>query len=125
DRVPDVIEPPLGLRRFRFLVGQRSQAARAPVDDVLAAVDQALLVQAHERLAHRARELRLQRELRPRPVARTTDGTELLENCGAGTVDEVPHALDKRLPADLLAGSAFGGKLSLHDVLRSDAGVVG
>ena len=42
---------------LRFLVAQRREAARAPVDDAMSAVDQPALVQPHERFAHGARQL--------------------------------------------------------------------
>ena len=49
---------PCGFFVDRFEIGDGRLAARAPVDHVLAAIDQALFVEADERLAHGARQAR-------------------------------------------------------------------
>ena len=46
ERIADVPELPFGLVELRLLVRERGEAARAPVDDVVAAVDQSALVEA-------------------------------------------------------------------------------
>ena len=52
--VGDVVKVPHLFAVLCFLVAQRCEAARAPVDHAMSAIDQAFLVQAHERLAHGA-----------------------------------------------------------------------
>ena len=76
----------------------------------LPAVDQPLLVQAHEHLAHRAREALVQREVGAAPVAARADGLELVEDGGAGLVYVRPHPLHERLAAEVEAGLAFLGE---------------
>jgi hypothetical protein len=46
ERIPDVVELPACVLELRFLVAERGEAARAPVDDAVAAVHEAALVQA-------------------------------------------------------------------------------
>src|SRR5207245_10239732 len=67
---------PISLLALDLEVGEHRLAARAPVDDVVVAVDQSLVVQAHEHLAHGARQPLVHGEAQARPVA---GGTELLE----------------------------------------------
>ncbi len=58
---------------------REGRAARgAPVDQVLAAVDQPLLVEGDEHLAHRAREPVVEGEPRARPVARAAEPFQLV-----------------------------------------------
>ena len=61
-RIADV--PQVALRLFvdHFQIGDGGVAARAPVDHVLAAIDQALFVEADEDLADGAGEARVERE---------------------------------------------------------------
>ena len=55
ERIADVIEVTRLLFVLHLQVGEGRVAARAPVDDVLAPVDQVLLVEAHEHGTHGAR----------------------------------------------------------------------
>ena len=52
--VADMPEAALGFLVLHFQVGERGLAARAPVDDVIALINQALFVQPDERFAHGA-----------------------------------------------------------------------
>ncbi len=125
ERIADVPDTAVHFLLLRLLVGQRGQAARAPVDDVVAAVDQALLVQLNEHLAHRAREVLVQREVGAGPVGRASDRLELVEDARARLPDVGPHALHEGLASDVEAGEAFLGEQALHHVLGGDAGVIG
>ena len=71
---------PLGLLPLGLLIRERGQTARTPVDDVLTAVDEVLLVEAHEDLADRPLQIFVQREARTLPVARGPDRLELLQD---------------------------------------------
>ena len=100
-------------------------AARAPVDDVLAPVDQALFVEPDEDLADRRREPRVHREALALPVAGGAQPLQLADDRAAGLLLPLPDPLDERLAAELLAGRALGRQLPLHHDLGGDAGVVG
>jgi hypothetical protein len=125
ERVADVVELPRLVVRLRLLVGQRRHAARAPVDDAVPLVDEPLLEEPHERLAHRARQLRRERVPRARPVAARPDRLELVEDLPAGARDELLRGLDEPLAPEVVARAAVGGDEALDDVLRGDPGVVG
>ena len=67
-RVPDLIQRTRLLLEFRLLVAQRREAARAPVDHPVAAVDQAVVIQADEGFPHGHAQLRRERVRRATPV---------------------------------------------------------
>ena len=68
-RITDIIEIALHLMMFSLLVGERGVAARAPVDDVFAAVDQALLVKPDKDFPDGATVTVVHRKARARPIA--------------------------------------------------------
>ncbi len=113
------------LPELRLLVRERCQAPRAPVDDAVAPVDEPVVVQLYEHPLHRAAIAVVEREARPVPVAGAPDGLELVENRAARLAHVLPHALDERLAPEVLPPKFLAGELSLHHVLRCDAGVVG
>ena len=51
-RVADLPELPIDFLVSHLEIGDRRLVVRAPVDDVLTAIDQALLVEIHKRLPH-------------------------------------------------------------------------
>ena len=106
-------------------VGDGGLAARAPVDDVGATVDQALLMQADEGLLHRDREPVVHGEVLARPVDGRAEALHLVENGIAVLVLPLPDAGLEAFAAEGLAGRAFGSELALDHHLRGDAGVVG
>ncbi len=124
-RIAKVPEASLRLLTLRLFVGESGQAARAPVDDVLAPVDQAPFVQVNKHLAHRPTEFIVEREARAIPVTRRADGLELLENGPAGLVHMVPNRRDETVSTQVVARASFGGERTLDHVLRGDARMVG
>ena len=98
---------------------------RAPVNHAVAAVNQPLVPQAHEYLAHGARILLVEGEAQPRPVAGAADHLELLEDRVARFLYEFPDAAHERFAAHVEAVFALGGEALLDHVLCRDAGVVG
>ncbi len=108
-----------------FQIGDGGDAARAPVDDVLAAIDQAFFIQADEGFAHRARHALVHGEVLARPVDRGAQPLHLLQDHAAVVLLPIPHARDERLASDVAAVLALAGELALHHQLRRDAGVVG
>ena len=108
-----------------FKIADGGLAARAPVDDVGAAIDEALLVEADEGLAHRDRQALVHGEVLAAPVDGGAEALHLVEDGAAVVPLPLPHALDEGLAAELLARRAFRGQLALDHHLRGDAGVVG
>ena len=124
-RVAKVPQGSPALGALGFLVRQCRQAARAPVDDILAAIDEVVLVEPHEDLPDRPRQALVEGEAGPRPVAAASDRLELPENAVAGRFDVFPHAPHERFAAQIVPRPSLGGKAPLDDVLGGDAGVVG
>ena len=115
----------VGLVELRLLVGERRETARAPVDDPVAAVDEAIGIEADERLAHGARALGVEGVGGARPVGTRADGAQLLQDHAAGLGHERLHPFDEGLAAQVETGLALLRDQLLDHVLRGDAGVVG
>ena len=124
DRVADEPQGAGHLLVVDLLVGERSLTARAPVDDVATAVDQALLVEALERQQHGARVGGIQREPLARPVRGDPHPAELLEDQPAVLLLPLPHFLEEALAAQLEPASPLLGEPLLDHVLGRDPGVV-
>ena len=90
-RVGDVVELALDGPRLDLEVGDRGVQRRRPVDHVLAAIDQPLVVEPHEGVAHRAREAGVEREALARPVAAGAEQLELAGGCCRGTAPSTPR----------------------------------
>ena len=107
-------------------VGQSRHAVRAPVDDAAALVDQALVIQLAERLAHGARAPLVHREAVAAPVAGRAHLLLLLDDAVAVFLLPRPDALEELLTAEVIAGQALlFAQVFLDLDLRGDAGVVG
>ena len=122
--VPDRDELPLVVGVLDLDVGQRRQAARAPVDDPLRPVDQPVLVKPLEHGLDRAGQPGVHREPLPAPVHAVAQPAHLAEYAPAGFGLPLPYPLDERLPAKIVPGQPFLGELALDHVLGGDARVV-
>ena len=125
DGIANLVELARRLLVHHFQIGDRGDAARTPVDDVLAAIDQPFFVEADESFAHRARHALVHGEVLARPVDGGAQPLHLLKNDAAVVLLPVPHAGDECLATDIAAVLAFGGQLALHHQLGGDAGMVG
>jgi len=94
-RIADVVELAVGGLVFDLVVSQGGVAARAPVDHVVALVDQPFLVKADEDLAHRLRQPLVHGEAFPLPVAGTAQLLELVDDDPAFLLPPVPNPVDK------------------------------
>ena len=110
---------------LHFEIGQRGLAAGTPVHHVLAAIDQALFVQAHEGFAHRAREPGIEREALAGPIAAVAGALHLPFDDAAVLFFPLPDALFELLAAQVALVQAFLFELALHHHLGGDAGVIG
>ena len=97
-----VVELAVGLLVLHLEVRQRRPAARAPVDDVLVAVDEPLAVERHELAAHGARQARIQREPLARPVHRLAELAHLAGDRLVRHLHPVPHARLERLAPEVV-----------------------
>ena len=110
---------------FHFEVGNRRVQLGVPVDQALAAVDQAVFVQAHERFFNRFREAVVHGEALAAPVHGRAEATDLTADVAAGLILPFPDFLEEFLAAQVVAILALGFELTLHQHLRGDTGVVG
>ena len=118
-------EHALGVDVIHFVIGKGGVAARAPVDDVLALVDEPFLIELHEHLAHGAGEVVVHGEGFARPVHGGAEFLDLFQNLAAVLLLPFPDALDEGFAAHVVTALAFLGEGAFHHVLRGDAGVVG
>ena len=123
-RIADIVEVAGYVLVVDLQVGEGGGAARAPVDDALAAVDQPLVVEADEGGAHRPARSLVQGEALASPVAGDAQPLVLLGDGLAALRRPLPHPLQEFLSAQLVAVSAFFGQLPLHHHLGGDAGMV-
>ena len=124
-RITNLVELARRLFVHNFQIGHRGDAARTPVHDVLAAIDQPFFIQPDEGLAHGARHALVHGEVLARPIHRGAEPLHLLQDGAAVMLLPVPDALDERFTAHIAAVLALAGELALHHQLRRDSGVVG
>ena len=108
ERVGDVEERVGDLAVLDLEVGDRRARPRVPVDQVVVAVDQALVVEVDEDLHDRAHVALVEREALVVVVHRGAQALELLDDRAAVLLAPLPHALDERLAPELLAARALG-----------------
>ncbi len=112
NRIAYLVKLARNLLVLDFEIRNRRSAARAPVDDVLAAIDQSFFVQADEDFAHRVRKILVHREIFAVPIHRGAEPLHLLENRAAVMPLPFPDALNERLAphvAAILALSSQAG----------------
>ena len=125
ERVADIPERAGHILILDLRVGQRRAAVRAPVDDAVALVDEALFIQLAECLAHGLGAALIHGEAAAIPVAGHAEGLLLLDDAVAILLFPRPDALQKRITAEIIAGQALFLAQHLLDLdLRGDAGVI-
>ena len=126
DGVADVPEAARLVLILHLRVGEGGDAVGTPVDDAASLIDEALLVQGDEHMAHGLAEPLVHGEAGPVPVAGGAQLLLLLHNAVAVLVLPVPHPLQELLPAQVVAGEPLVfAQLLFHLDLSGDAGVVG
>ena len=126
DGVFDVPEMAGLILVFDLGVRQGGEATGAPVDDAMAAVDQALFIETDEDLAHGAGAALVKGEALTRPVAGCAELFELTRDAGLVLVLPLPDSLEEFLAAEIVAREALLHAQSFLDLdLGGDARVVG
>ena len=126
DVVADVPEVALHLLVKHLVVAHGGLQERVPVDQPLAATDEALLEEPEERLADGPGALVVEREPHPIPVATGPHVAKLPEDPLLILLFPGPDPLDEFFPAEVVAGEFFFLEQSaFDDRLRGDARVVG
>ena len=125
DRVQQVPEVAVLLGVLHLGVRDGGVAVGAPVDHPVAPVDQALVIQPDEHLAHGVRAALVHGKALPLPVAAAAQLFQLADDAAAVAVLPVPGPLQEAVPAHHLLGQALFGHGFHHLGLGGDGGVVG
>ena len=124
-RVTQVPKVALLVLVLGLVVRDGGGAVGAPVDDALAAVDQAVVVPVAEDLAHGLRVVLVHSEALVVEVDRAAHTLDLLDDDAAVLVGPIPASVDKLVAADLQAADALTLELLVDLSLRGDTCVVG
>ena len=124
-RVAQVPQVALLVLVLGLVVRDSGGAVGAPVDDALAAVDQAVVVPVAEDLAHGLGVVLVHGEALVIEVDGAAHALDLLDDDAAVLVGPIPAGVDKLVAANLQAADALALELLVDLGLRGDTGVVG
>ncbi len=125
DGVADVPEVSGDFGVGDFEIAERGVAVGAPVDHVLAAVEEALFVEADEDFADGAGEAGVEGEALAAPIAGGAEADHLALDGVAGLGLPLPDALFEFFAAEVAVVDAFLFELAGDHHLGGDAGVIG
>ena len=123
-RVQQMPEVSFLLLIFHFRVRNRALAARAPVDQPVAAVNQPLFVQADEHLTHCLGAALVHREALAAPVAADAHAALLGDDASAVLFLPLPRAVEEALSAEGLLGQPLFAHRIDDFHFRRDGGVI-
>ena len=124
-RVAQVPQVALLVLVLGLIVRDGGGAVGAPVDDALAAIDQAVVVPVAEDLAHGLGIVLVHGKALVVEVDGAAHALDLLDDDAAVLVGPVPAGVDKLVTANLQAANALALELLVDLGLRGDTGVVG
>ena len=124
-RVAQVPQVALLVLVLGLVVRDSGSAIGAPVDDALAAINQAVVVPVAEDLAHGLGIVLVHGEALVVEVDGAAHTLDLLDDDAAVLVCPVPAGVDKLVATDLQAANALALELLVDLSLRGDTGVVG
>ena len=124
-RVAQVPQVALLVLVLGLVVRDSGSAIGAPVDDALAAIDQAVVVPIAEDLTHGLGIVLVHGEALVVEVNGAAHALDLLDDDAAVLVGPIPAGVDKLIAADLQAADALALELLVDLGLRGDTGVVG
>ncbi|RWX47565.1 hypothetical protein H206_06312 [Candidatus Electrothrix aarhusensis] len=122
--IAEVIELALGGIVLHLIVRQGGETARAPVDDVVALVDQPFVIEANKDLTHGFGQAIIHSEAFSVPIAGSAHPFELVDNGAALFFLPLPDPLNEFFSAQVMAGCILCGQLSLHHVLGGNASMI-
>ena len=124
ERIVDLIEGVGDLPVDDLEVRDRGARPRVPVDEVVVAVDEALVVERDEDAVDGAHVALVEREALVLVVAGGAEALVLLDDLPAVALAPLPDPLEEGLTAELVAGCPLRAELLLDHHLGPDAGVV-
>ncbi len=119
-RIAYVVEMAVVVLVFDFEIRQGRAAPRAPVDNVIAPVDQTFVVKLHKDLSHCLRQAFIHGEPFPFPVAGSAKPFLLIDNGAPVFLAPFPYTFQEPGAAKLMAVNPVGRKLLFHHVLGGD-----
>ncbi len=117
-------EMPFDLAVLDFEVGDGAQQSRRPVDEALAAIDEALVIEVDEGGADGAAGAGVHGEALAGPIEGDAECLVLLGDPVLRELDPLPDLLKETLAAEAFLGKALLGDLALDDDLGGRRGVV-
>ena len=124
-RVAQVPQVALLVLVLGLVVRDSGGAVGTPVDDALAAIDQAVVVPVAEDLTHGLGVILVHGEALVIEVDGAAHALDLLDDDAAVLVGPIPAGVDKLVATDLQAADALALELLVDLGLRGDTGVVG
>ena len=124
NRIAQVPEMPLFRLVVHLDVRDRRPAGRAPVRDARPLIDEPLLIETDERLAHRARASLVHREPLARPVAGRAEHPQLIHDSVAVLLLPRPHTFEELLAPEVEPRRPLRAQRLLDLCLRRDARMV-
>ena len=124
-RIAQVPQVALLVLVLGLIVRDSSSAVGAPVDDALAAVDQAVVVPVAEHLAHGLGVVLVHGKALVIKIDGAAHPLNLLDDDAAVLVGPIPARVDKLIAADLQAADTLALELLVDLGLRGDTGVIG
>ncbi len=109
---------------LHLVVGECRPTGWTPVDEVLASINKAPLVQGYKDFPHCNRQTLVQREPLPRPVYTRAELCQLMLDDGLVFVGYLPGLFHKGFTTHLVAVAAFFFEFDIHDVLRGNSRMV-
>ena len=125
ERVAEMPEVAVHLLHLHLQIAHRRTGGGAPIHQVFTAVDQPLLVQAHEGLLHRFTEAFIKGEALALPIHGITQPPQLAHDAATAFSLPLPGPLQETIAAEVVAGLALLLELLLEDRLHRDRGVIG
>ena len=122
--IAHMVELALGVLVLDLVVGQGCLAAGAPVDNIVAFVDQAFLEQTDKDFAHRLRQALIHGKSLALPVAGRTEFLQLVDDRAAFFLPPLPNFVDKGLAPQLVPAFTLACQLPFNDILGGDTGMV-
>ncbi len=124
DRIFNPVKRARDITVFHFFIGKRGLAARAPVDDIMTAVNQPAFIETAEDLGHGSGVIIVHGESDAVPVAGAAQALKLLDNRVTVFFSPLPDALYEFIAAQFMARGAFFSQFLLDHVLGGNTSMV-
>ena len=124
-RIAEGVELALDRLMFDFQVADSALTAGTPVDKVIAAINEPVVVEADEGLEDGVAETVVKGKAFSAPVARNSHTALLAADLAVIFVLPVPHLLHEAFPSQVVTGSTAFGQFAFDDILGGDSGMIG